>query len=529
MTRKVLRTGGTGGELRTGATGRGLRSGVARNVVRTGVACCATALLAAPAAATGAQPGSPGIGDPYFPNYGNGGYDVEHYDIDVNYQPKTDHLSGTTRITARATQELSSFNLDFALQPESVAVNGQPAQFSQQGSEVTVTPGSEVSTGDTLSVVVDYSGVPSEVEADGVSPWIRTQDGAMAVGQPEISAWWFPGNDHPRDKARYDVAVTVPQGTQVLSNGLPAGHRSGAGSTTWNWHNATGTATYLQFLAIGKYDVENKSGAFGQPFITGYSRGLGELREPARASVERTPEVLRFLSGLVGDYPFPAQGGVVASTKDMGFALENQTRPTYSPLFFTDGQNTSVVVHELAHQWFGDSVSVDTWRDIWVNEGFASYAEWLWSEHQGEGTAQELFDHYYSQYPADDPFWQVTPGDPGKDNVFASAVYDRGAMTLQALRNRIGGEALNAAAREWVKDKADSTGTVEEFIALAEKHSGQDLGGFFDTWLFTPGKPEPTPENGFPQGRARTSAHAPASVAELDRTHRLLAQQHAHE
>ncbi|MDA3628106.1 M1 family metallopeptidase [Saccharopolyspora oryzae] len=484
-------------------------------------ACCATAIFASPALAGGDGPGAPGAGDDYFPGYGNGGYDVSHYDLQLRYQPADDHLQGTATIVAKPTQNLTAFNLDFALTPKSVLVNGKPAQFSQDGTELTVTPSETLPEGSLATFVVSYEGVPSTVEVDGLNPWIRTSDGALAVGQPEISAWWFPGNDHPRDKATYDIAVTVPDGTEVVANGVNTDNSSLAGWTTWKWRTTKPTATYLAFFGAGNYEINEKTGAFGQPSITAYSDNLGELAGPAKASVERTPEVLNFLSGVLGDYPFEAQGGLVSS-EGMNFALENQTRPTYSHLFFRDGANTSVVVHENAHQWFGDSVSVDTWRNIWINEGFASFAEWLWSEAQGTGTAQELFDHYYSQHPDDDPFWQVMPGDPGKDAVFDDAVYDRGAMTLQALRNVVGDEVLTDIARTWVSEKRYSTGTVEEFIQLAEQKSGKQLGDFFNTWLFTKGKPPVGEATGVPASAVKVAAAPPKAVAEIDRTHALL-------
>ncbi|MFR9731406.1 M1 family metallopeptidase [Saccharopolyspora sp. MS10] len=489
----------------------GLRAAVA--------ACCAAAVLTTPAFAGAGGPGAPGAGDPYFPEYGNGGYDVAHYDVRLRYDPRDDHLAGTTTIVASATQDLTAFNLDFALPVKSIRVNGALSEHTQRGSELTVTPPDELPAGEQATFVVEYEGVPSSVEVDGLKPWIRTADGALAIGQPEISAWWFPGNDHPRDKATFDIAVNVPEGTEVLANGVNTDTSTLAGRTTWKWRTTKPTATYLAFLGIGQYEIHTKRGAFGQPFVTAYSEGLGELDGPARASVERTPEVLEFLSGLFGEYPFEAQGGVVPS-EGMNFALENQTRPTYSHKFFLTGANTSVVVHENAHQWFGDSVSVDTWQHIWLNEGFASYAEWLWSEQQGTGTARQLFDHYYGAHPADDPFWQVAPGDPGPENIFDGAVYDRGALAVHALRNVIGEEALLDVVRTWVAEKRYATGTVEDFIALTEQRSGEQLDEFFRAWLFTPGKPAATPENGIPVSATRAGIPAPPAVAEIDATHR---------
>lgn len=491
-----------------------------RGVRATTAACCAVA-LGAPALAADAGPGAPGIGDEYFPGYGNGGYDVGHYDVQLRYQPDQDRLSGTTTVVAEPTQDLTSFNLDFALPPSSVKVNGQDAEFTQDGTELQVTPPEVLSEGSTATFVVEYSGIPSEVDGGEVSPWIRTGDGALAVGQPRISAWWFPGNDHPRDKATFDISVAVPEGTQVVSNGVNTSTSTIGDWTTWKWRTTEPTATYLAFMAVGDYDINTREGAFGQQSITAYSAGLGELDGPARASVERTPEVLEFLSGLLGEYPVESQGGLVAS-EGLGFALENQTRPTYSPAFFRSGANTGVVVHENAHQWFGDSVSLDQWRDIWLNEGFSSYAEWLWSEHEGTGTAQELFDHYYAAHPADDPFWKVTPGDPGRENLFDEAVYDRGAMAVHALRNVIGDDALRDVVRTWVHIKRNSNGSVDELIDLAEQRTGRQLDRFFDAWLFTPAKPEPGPDTGIPAPERAGNPEVPAAVAQLDRTHDLL-------
>ncbi|RRO13046.1 M1 family peptidase [Saccharopolyspora rhizosphaerae] len=483
--------------------------------------CCASAVFAAPALAGSAGPGSPGAGDPYFPGYGNGGYDVSHYDLQLRYQPADDHLQGTATIVAAATQDLTAFNLDFALTAKSVRVNGAPAQFSHDGLELTVTPTAPIAEGTQATVVVEYEGTPSAADVDGVNPWVRTSDGALAVGQPEISAWWFPGNDHPRDKATYDIAVTVPEGTEALSNGVNTRRSTLAGWTTWNWRNTEPTATYLAFMAIGQYEVLDGPGAFGQPYTTAYSEKLGPLTGPAKASIERTPEVVEYLTELFGEYPVSAQGGVVPA-EGLSFALENQTRPVYSHKFFQDAANVSVVVHENAHQWFGDSVSVDTWRDIWINEGFASYSEWLWSESHGTGTAQELFDHYYNAYPADDPFWQVPPGEPGAENVFHSAVYDRGAMALHALRNVVGDEVMLDITRTWVAEHRHSTGTVEQFIELAEQKSGKQLDELFNAWLFSKGKPAVSAETGVAASAAREDVPTPPAVAEIDRAHALL-------
>ena len=446
-------------------------------------------LLAAPAAAGGPAPGAPGIGDPYYPDYGNGGYDVAHYDLDLRYQPRTDLLQGTATIRARATQHLSRFDLDFGLKVSGVRVNGVPASFTATGEqELQITPATAIPEGAPMTVRVRYADKPSEVRIHGFTSWVHTADGAVAANEPESAAWWFPSNDHPRDKATFAVSVQVPEGTQAISNGTLTSTTTRDGWTRYAWRSARPQATYLATLAIGEFDVSTGT-ADGRPVINAYSRGLpAETGEAARASLERTGEIVRFLEGYFGRYPFEAVGGYVPNVTS-SFALETQTRPFYSPKYFAKGPNTSVVVHELAHQWYGDSVSVHGWRDIWLNEGFATYAEWLWAQQQGEGTPQQFADQVYAAHPADDPFWTVAPGDPGPEHQFDDAVYDRGAMALQALRNTIGDRAFFALLKDWPRRHAHGNATVNQFVAYAEQVTGRQLADFFDTWLFRPAKP----------------------------------------
>lgn len=210
----------------------------------------------------------------------------------------------------------------------------------------------------------------------------------------------------------------------------------------------------------------------------------------ANASLAREPEIIKFESDIFGPYPFSAAGGIVDDVAGLGFALENQTRPIYAREFFTDAVNgDSVVVHELAHQWYGDSLTVANWRDIWLNEGFATYAEWLWSEREGLATAQENFDGYYDNIPADDPFWTLRIADPGPDRLFDQAVYGRGGMTLHALRLRVGDAVFFRILKSWASTYAGRNVSTEQFVALSERISGQQLDDLFNAWLYTPSKP----------------------------------------
>jgi Peptidase family M1 domain len=213
------------------------------------------------------------------------------------------------------------------------------------------------------------------------------------------------------------------------------------------------------------------------------------IGENAEVALARQPEIIDFLDDLLGRYPFGEAGGIVDNDPGIGFALENQTRPIYAQAWFSQpGDNTSVVVHELAHQWVGNDLALERWQDIWLNEGFASYMEWLWSEHQGGSTAQEIYDAY-ATIPADDQFWQVVIGDPGPDGIFEGAVYDRGALTLHALRTEIGDADFFRLLRSWTARYSGGNVRTEELVALAERVSGQQLDAFFSTWLYTPEKP----------------------------------------
>lgn len=460
-----------------------------RRIIAPGALAAASLLLAIPASAATPSPGAPGIGDPYYPYYGNGGYDVSHYDLRLRYQPGTDELEGTATIQARTTQDLSSFDLDFLLDVSEVRVNGAEAAFTHsQQHELVVTPKTPLAEGTTATVVVRYRGVPSTKSAYGFTAWHRTPDGAVAADEPESAWWWFPSNDHPSDKATYDVSVAVPDGTQAVSNGTLQSTVSKLGWTRYTWRQNKPQATYLATLALGRFDITTGTSEGGVPVVNAYSKDLGDNDGAARASVERTGEIVDWLSGYFGPYPFASAGGYVPNTTT-GYALETQTRVYYSPKQFANGSNTSVVVHELAHQWYGDDVSLKRWKDIWINEGFARYAQWLWSEHEGEGTTQELADYVYDSHPAGDAFWTVRPGDPGPDGQFDIAVYDRGALAIQALRDKVGDKAFFAILKGWPRDHAYGNASVTDFRRYAERVSGKKLTALFDTWLFQPVKP----------------------------------------
>jgi aminopeptidase N len=441
----------------------------------------AGAVAKAPAFSDGAA----GAGDPYFPTYGNGGYDVAGYDLALRYDPKSGQLAGTATITATATQDLSRFDLDLAhLTVQKVTVNGAPATSRADGDELVVSPRDGIAKGKPMTVVVAYGGKPAELQNSelGGGGWLRTADGALALGQPESASTWYPVNDHPSDKATFKLAMTVPNGLDVIGNGVPGPKESKDGWTTWHWTENAPMASYLSTVVIGKYRVTTTSHN-GKPMVLAVPDSL-PADGAAAASVGRTGEISDFLATQFGPYPFDAYGGVVVADEHIGYALETQSRPVYGATFFAGGPNPTVIAHELAHQWFGDSVALERWKDIWLNEGFATYAEWLWAEHEGSSTVEQNFERVYGTFD-----WRDAPGDPGAAHLFGSAVYQRGGMTVYALRKTIGDDAFRRLLTTWTAGHKDGNATTEDLIKAAEQVSGKDLDGFFQAWLYGGTKP----------------------------------------
>ena len=448
--------------------------------------------------------GAAGVGDNYFPYAGNGGYDVRHYHLELRYRPPVDpsvpedqlrgRLRGVATLRLKAIQDLSAFNLDLrGLDVTSVEVNGKRARFTQVQDdahrrwEVTVRPRPKLTEGSLAKVVVTYGGPtgrPRDVEGV-LYGWVTTADGAIVVNEPDAAMTWYPVSDHPTDKATYSYRVTVPKGTTAVANGLPARRPiNRRGTTTWFWRAPDLQASYLSTMSIGDFNFRPRYRTLsGVPILDAVDADLSPKNlATTTAALAEQPRILDYFESIFGPYPFIASGAIV-DDDSVGYALETQTRPVYS-----QAADEGTVAHELAHQWFGDSVSPGRWQDIWLNEGWATFAEWLWTEHDGGATARERFAEVVA-IPVDDEFWDLVIADPGRNHMFDGAVYDRGAATLYALRRLIGDEAFFAGAREWLQRYEDGSATTEDFIHVYEDVSGQDLGRFFDRWLRTPAKP----------------------------------------
>ena len=309
-----------------------------------------------------------------------------------------------------------------------------------------------------------------------------TNDGAFVVGEPQGAPGWFPANDTPNDKATYTIRMTVPAGLTAVGNGRLLSQRTAGGKSTFVWRESEADDDLPGHDHAGQVP-----GAHGQGPGTSRctSRSTPQEAAAAKPVTDRIPEIIAFEQSVFGPYPFETVGAIVDHAPNVGYALESQTKPN-----FDSAPDIATLAHELAHQWYGDSVSLTKWQDIWLNEGFATYAEWLWSQHTGGRTPQQLFDRLYATPASDQDLWTPPTGDPGGPaNIFGTPSYDRGAMTLQVLRNRIGDRAFFTVLRSWATQHRYGHGTTAQFIALSERVSHQNLDGLFQAWLFTPGKP----------------------------------------
>lgn len=459
-------------------------------------------LLAAVATAVFAQsPGAPGIGDDFYPELGNGGYDVEAYRVEVTV---SDDLSVITRarttITALATQALSSFNLDFlGMTVDAVRVNGADAQVGRDGREMTITPQDPIFEAETFRVEVDYHGVPG-TDDDGDSldfnnGWFNYDGGVLVASQPDGSAAWFPCNDHPLDKALFEFVIDVPAPYVAVANGVLETVDKDGERIVYTWHMRQPMATYLATVNINTFEEQREVTASGVVIRNYFPLSIARQ---AAETFARQADMLAAFEPLFGPYPFDVYGAVVADVP-LNFALETQTISLF-------GRNViagtaaglgvpaeSVIAHELAHQWFGNSVTPATWRDVWLNEGFATYAQALWLEAtEGRPAADQLMISFYAQIrnPLALALGMAAPGNPPPNALFNGSVYLRGAWVLHALRLQIGDEAFFDLLREYAARFAYGNVTTQDFIDLALEISGDpSVPELLDRWIY--GSPVP--------------------------------------
>ncbi|MCP3818595.1 M1 family metallopeptidase [Streptomyces sp. A3M-1-3] len=461
------------------------------------------ALLAAASAAlllgAALPPPAPlGIGDPLFPHLGNPGYDVRSYDIAFTYHgSNTKPLDAVTKIDAVATDRLERINLDFAHGTvRAVTVNGFAATFAGAGEDVVVTPAHTLADGVPFSITVRHTSDPAGA-ADG--GWVRTGDGLAMANQADAGHRVFPANDHPSDKAYFTFRITVPEGLTAVANGLRVARVRRDTTTTWTYRTVFPMATELAQVSIGRSAVVRRTGPGGLRIRDVVPAGDKDVLE---RWLKKTPGHLKWMEARVGRYPFETYGLLIAKA-DTGFALETQTLSLFERQLFTRPEYPewyveSIMVHELAHHWFGNSVTPRVWSDLWLSEGHATWYEALFTqERAADRTLQARMRKAYEHSDA----WRARGGPPAapkapapgqKISLFRPIVYDGSALVLYALRQEIGKAAFEALERRWVREHRYRTAGTADFVTLASQVARRDLTGFFQGWLYgqkTPAMP----------------------------------------
>ena len=431
--------------------------------------------------------GPSGLGDSYFPNLGNGGYDVERYIIEVQWDPEEKWLSGSTVIEAKSTENLSSFNVDFApMQISEVTVNGVRADFTAEENEVVVIPSEGILSGTDFNARFVYEGSPSlfcwDTNCSLLGGWYNLEEGAFVAGEPSSSLAWHPVNDHPRDRAQFRIEMTLPSNLDFVTNGVFLSKTQNGEVSTWVYETVHPRAPYLTTLAIGEFEEVIAPSVDDLPIRHWIEEGI--VRE--NLAYLDYDKMVSVLTDLFGPYPFDTYG-VLVLNHQLGFALETQTLSLFGRDTF---EIESIHIHELAHQWFGNHLTVESWSEIWLNEGFATYSEALY--YQAIYPDFDIYQYLIAGFGGRESqlLGGIPPGDPGPESLFSASVYYRGALTLHALRLTIGDEAFFTSLREYADQFGGTNVSTDDFIQLVEKISGEALGDFFDRWLLGPVLPE---------------------------------------
>ncbi|MFI6761255.1 M1 family metallopeptidase [Micromonospora sp. NPDC050417] len=418
--------------------------------------------------------------DPYLPDHGNAGYRTDHYDLELDYRTGPGRLSGQATISATTDRNLTEFSLDLGrFRVDRVLVDGAEVRYRHHAGKLRIKPAAPLPAGTPFTVTVRYAGEPRPIPSRwGDLGWERIDDGALVASQPTGAPSWFPCNDHPGDKATYRIAVTAGSRYSVIANGALVSHVTGPHSTTWVYEQNAPMSSYLATVQIGRYHLIG----FDAGPVTQRAAVPSRLLTAARHDFGRQSEMMTTFERLFGPYPFGEYTVVVVDE-----ALEVPVEAHGLSVFganHVDGRRgfERLVAHELAHQWFGNSLTVADWRHIWLNEGFAKYAEWLWSELSGGAPAGAHAAQSWAMVAALPQDLRVA--DPGVRRMFDDRVYQRGALALHALRLAIGDEPFVALLREWTRAHQHATVTTGEFVALAQRHSSRPLDGLFAAWLY---------------------------------------------
>jgi aminopeptidase N len=433
------------------------------------------------AAESSASVGAASAGDPYLPTSGNGGYAVSHYSLELDYRVSPNRLSGTAEITATASQPLTRFSLDLSgLTASKVRVNGvRAARFTQTQHKLVITPAAPLRAGERFEISVRYAGHPGPYRSPwGDVGWEELTEGVIVAGQPCGASTWFPCNDHPGNKATMQLGITTDSPYRVVATGRLVATTVKSSRTRWEFEAREPQATYLASVQIGYYQAHDlpPGGIPQSAYIP------GDLADAFASDFGDQHRMLAAFEGFFGPYPFPDYT-VVVTDDELEIPLEAHGMSVFGRNH-VDGQGGSnrLIAHELAHSWFGNSLTVGSWKDIWLHEGFACYAEWLWSEVSGGTRTERLAENAWSRLKLLPQDFAI--GDPGPALMFDDRLYKRGALALHALRLGMGDEPFFGMLRSWTAAKRFGTVTTAEFLDFAAGHSDLPIARLMEPWLY---------------------------------------------
>lgn len=421
------------------------------------------------------------IGDPYAPELGNRGYDVQRYTLALALDPRLQGiLCGSATIEATATEDgLAEFALDFiGLTIQALWVDGVAAEYYRTAEKVVIGLDEPLAAGQNFVILIEYHGRVAQIRSrfvpfvPSIGMFFPSPEMLYVLAEPDGARYWFPANDHPRDKATFQFELLAPPGFTAVANGLLLKEEATEAGTTFHWEHNYPMAPYLATVAVGEFELLETPGGNG-PALRSYT--LPESRAELAHALEQTAETLPWLEELLGPYPFEAYGYVTVESG--GVTLETQTMVALSTFMIDE----AVLVHELVHMWFGNSVSLHSWGEMWRNEGFATYFEILWryrDDPAGFAAEMDALTAFIASQPGLEPLGDLTPA-----NLFGTESYYKGAALIHALRGEVGDAAFFDGLRLYLSRFAGGTASDADFIVVMEETSGRDLAEFFRPWL----------------------------------------------
>jgi aminopeptidase N len=429
-----------------------------------------------------------GGADAYLPGHGDLSYDVEHYDLTLDYKVETNYLSGHASLRCLSTRVTDRLSLDlYGLRVTKVTVNGvQPRKYQHRAGRLVIQPNATLAADQAFTVTVAYHGHPTTVPGSDGAGWEELTDGVIVAAQPDGAPTWFPCNDRTSNKASYRFEISTPAAYTAVANGSLVGKRTGSSRTVWVYEQVEPMSTYLATVQIGRYRTTTLEGSALPITVHAPAR----LKASVDLALARQGEMMQTFTSMFGPYPF-ATYTVVVTDDVLEIPLESQTLSTFGANHMrTDWQSQRLIAHELAHQWFGNGLTVGEWRDIWLHEGFACYSEWLWSEKSGGRPAQRHADEHWRRLSAQPQ--DLILADPSRAKMFDDRVYKRGALLLHALRLRLGDALFFDVLRTWVDAHRYGTVSTEAFtehVSAAAEAAGVTVRQVLQAWLFSPQLP----------------------------------------